>query len=140
MADVYGYNLEPLDTAVGKLLYTCPVVSAAIDVAGPDGAAEDVVTYAQQAVTQTQITSIWLTTVGAAGRFRIFVTPTDATDPMTLDSPDGDAYCINYRGFLDTLSTQIVQPGIVLGPGETVWVQTGTPDKLVATIFYIEVS
>jgi len=141
MADVYGFNTVDLDvTTAAQKLYTCPIVSGSIGVTAEPGAqdAEDIVTYAQQAVTQTQIVSIWMAQYANSPLVKIFLTPTDATEPMALGTPED--YALFYRDPIAANSTWIYQAGIVLSPGQTLWANSNVAASITATIFYIEVS
>ena len=139
MADVYGYNTVDLDvTTAAQKLYTCPIVSAPIDVAGAGGAAEGITPYVQQAVTQTQIVSIWMARYANSPLVKIFLTPTDVTEPMALGTPED--YALFYRDAIAANSTWIYQAGIVLSPGQTLWANSNVAASITATIFYIEVS
>lgn len=137
MADVFGNVVLPVDSTNETVIYTCPIVSAPIDVAG-DGvdnpAAEDVVPYAQQAVTQTLVTSLIISSIDTGTQCRIMITPVN-TAPSTLGTQTDYALLYNY---VATGSTTEVYSGIVLAPGNTLWVDANVADKVTVSCFYIE--
>ena len=134
MPDVFGNVVLPVDSTNETVIYTCPLVADSIDVAGAGGAAEDIVTYAQQAVTQTLVTSLIISSISTGTQCRIMITPVN-TAPSTLGTQADYALLYNY---IATGSTTEVYSGIVLAPGNTLWVDANVADKVTVSCFYIE--
>jgi hypothetical protein len=141
MPDIYGHTIFSAEDTDETILYTCPVVSAAINVAGPGGAAEDIVTYAQQETTQTRVTSIIATTYLVGTDYRMFITPLPDDAPSVLDSGGSGAdYALVWDKVAAANSTDMFAGGMVLAPGNTIWIKAGAVDEMTFSIFYIETS
>jgi hypothetical protein len=144
MADVFGnVTLPLLESEAETLLYTCPLVSGPID-GGTGDKAEDIVTFAQQLVTQTQITSI-LVCAHTADTYSIWLTPTSTSDPSAQVVLDGGAATTNDYALFKTVAiglktTDIISPGIVMSPGQTLWAGATTSLRVTITVNYIEIS
>lgn len=136
MADVFGnVSLPLIGSETETLLYTCPIVSSDIDVTGSTPA-EAVVTYAQQAVTQTQITSI-LACAHTADTYTIWLTPSTVA-PTTAGTASDYLLFNQVAVALDT--TDVISPGIVMSPGQTLWAGSTTTGRITLTLNYIEIS
>lgn len=132
MADVFG-NVTQLATTDEAVLYTCPLVSAAIDV----NTAEDIIPQAQQAVTQTQICGITLASWSTGTNAFLYLTQVN-TAPTTLGTATD--YQLYGPMAASANTTTVFNPGLVLAPGNTIWVKAGAADKLTVTLSYIEIS
>jgi hypothetical protein len=134
MADVFGNVTLPLTgTETETLLYTCPEVIADID----QGSVDAVVTYAQQAVTQTQITSMIACCYATGDTYTVWLTPgTDS--PTTETSPDRFLLFATVSVALNT--SDVISPGIVMSPGQTLWAGSTTTSTMNLTLNYIEIS
>jgi len=134
MADVFGNVVLPVDSTNETVIYTCPLVADSIDVTAAGQDAEDVVTFVQQAVTQTLVTSLIISSIDTGTQCRIMITPVN-TAPSTLGTQTDYALLYNY---VATGSTTEVYSGIVLAPGNTLWVDANVADKVTVSCFYIE--
>jgi hypothetical protein len=135
MADVFGNSLLNLTTATETILYTCPIVSDSID-GGTDNTAQDIVTYAQQAVTQSQVTSIIVCSL-TTSTYSIYLT--DATTPAPSASTPHHFALFNLVA-ITAPASHVISPGLVLAPGQTLWVEAGDANALTVTVNYIEIS
>jgi hypothetical protein len=133
MADVFGHVHYFASDNLINLLYTCPIVTDSID----QGTAEDVVTYAQQPVTQTQITSLTVSIINSAVTYSIYLTPT--TDRTALDAGAHLFTVCNAVLPVDGVSSTH-NFGLVLAPGNTLWVLAATGVNLNFLLNYIEIS
>ena len=133
MADTFG-NVTKLATTSEVLLYTCPIASTATkDVAS----VEDVFPYAQQPITQTQITGFVLNSWSTGTNGYIYLTP--STDSPTTEGTPSD-YGIFGPTSTPANSTTVFNPGLVLAPGNSIWIEAGAADKLTITMSYIEIT
>jgi hypothetical protein len=132
MADVFGHSTVMPTTIGDTILYTCPIVSGPID-GGTGDKAEDIVTFAQQLVTQSQITSIVVCQHGATGTYNIYLTPDDATSSSV-------EYAMFYLTDIVQNDTDILSTGTVLAPGETLRCIINAGNTTTITVNYIEIS
>lgn len=142
MADEFGSVHAVLKNEAGTgaiSLYTCPDVES-VDVLP----ANDIVTAAQSRVVQTQITSIVLSHVEnvTTDSANIWILPTSSATQPSIGSPGSDdEYLITRALDVPKSSITILNPGILLTPGETIWASiNGTDDHVAIHIFYIEIS
>jgi hypothetical protein len=137
MPDVYGHTIFSAEDTDETILYTCPSVDAPID----QGSVEDVVTYVQQPITQTRVTSIIATTYLVATDYRMFITPLPDDAPSVLDAGGSGAdYALVWDKVAAANGTDMFAGGMVLAPGNTIWIKAGLIDAITFSIFYIETS
>ncbi|GAG21573.1 unnamed protein product, partial [marine sediment metagenome] len=129
--NVFGHTSLNAAADTLELLYTCPVVSDSIDV----GTAEDIETYAQQAVTQTQVTSIIVCNYDGttAVEFDIAYTGSSA------DTQGNPEFRLFFDNALAAETTVILNPGLVMAPGNEIWVKSHLATTAF-TINYIEIT
>ena len=131
MSDSFGFE-QQLVTTTDTVLYTCPAL-AVKDV----DTVENVTTRAQARIVQTQVTGINVTNYSAGAQtFSLFVTDADDTDT----APIGDDYKLVSDHSLSQDETIILAQGMVLAPGNTVWIGASANTALTVTMFRIEVS
>jgi hypothetical protein len=128
MPDVFDHTQTSLQTASG-VVYTCPIVSTSVD----QGTAEDVTQYAQLAVTQAQITSIIACCHVTGGTYSMHLVPTAATSAATSN-------IIFSVKAISAGDTDIISPGIVLKPGQSLLALASVNDIVTLTVNHIEIS
>jgi hypothetical protein len=133
MADVFGHDFYFATDTAANILYTCPEVVEDID----QGSVDAVVTYAQQLVTQTQVTSITVSIINSATTYSIYLTPT-TDDTALIANAHLFAVCNNVLPVAGISSTHNF--GLVLAPGNTVWCRATAATNLNFNINYIEIS
>jgi hypothetical protein len=139
MSDVFGNVVLPLDSADETLLYTCPLVSSSVSMATAGDPVDDVSSYAGQAVTQTQITSI-IACAHTADTYSIFLTPGAVAPASIGGGAVSTDYALFYNVSVAVNFTDVVSPGIVMSPGQSLWAEATTLDTMTITVNYIEIS
>jgi len=127
VADVFGMVSNELTTSE-VAVYTCPE-GLVVDV----GTVESVVASAAIRPTQTIVTSINVARFGAAATYSIYMTTDDT-------APSGSTTDLVIRALSPASLNHSFSPGIVMSPGNTLWVTADNNSRIAMTINYIEVS
>ena len=137
MADVFGRTQAKITTTISEV-YTVPVRSSLTV-----GSVDVVRASAEDVNTQSQITSIIITEVGAGtATYSLWVTdvPAGVGSPPSIAPVVGAATQIASLVPMFAQEVHILAHGLVLGPNNTIWALASANDDLVITVNHIEVS
>jgi len=132
MADSFGFAQVALTTVL-QVIYTCPVLSdVKVQNLVPDDT--EVRTEIQSRLVQTQVTSIVLANHSASARtVSIALLPTATTSALTKHTIL-DTYSI------DAHTTEVLNYGLVLGPGNTISALASANSSIAMVVNRIEIS